>query len=226
MPSSIFPNAQPFSSHEASDVPSSSIEANNATIQGQQCNLQQSAELSKCKEFVQCTCGCTRADGKPCSTLFSEDHYADLRAQAAFLTHEQLNLVILGSIMATLNHEEECRSWSRHKPAKRQKTMMTYMHHGYNLCKATYNFLHGVGNHRVKAIKKSYLQNGLTPRIHGNAGRMPHNALTYTQINNIVKFIINYAEQHAILLPGRIPSHKRDDLKLLPSSDSKKVAYT
>ena len=226
MPSSVFPYEQPSSSLEESDVvPSSCIETNIATLQDHPCNLQQSAELSKCKEFVQLTCGCTRADGKPCSTLFSEDHYADLIAQATFLTHEQLDLVILGSIMATLHNEEECRSWSRHKPAKRQKMMMTYMHHGYNLCKTTYNFLHGVGNHRVKAIRKSYLQNGLTPRVHGNAGRIPHNALTYTQINNVVKFIINYAEQHAILLPGRIPSHKRDDLKLLPSSDSKMVAY-
>lgn len=162
----------------------------------------------------------------PAVLLFSEEHYTDLRAQAAFLTREQLDLVIMGSIMATINNDEHCQPWYRHKPAKRQKTTTTYMHHGHNLCKTTYNFLHGVGNHRVKAVKQSYLQNGLSPRSHGNAGRSSHNALSYTQINNIVKFIQNYAEQHAILLPGRIPGYKRDDLKLLPSSDSKKVTTT
>jgi len=73
-------------------------------------------------------------------------------------------------------------------------------------------------------VKKSYLTNGLTPRTHGNSNRVPHNVMSYTDISNLVKFVQNYAEQHAILLPGRIPGYKRDDLKLLPSSDSKKVS--
>ena len=33
-------------------------------------------KLSKCAEFVRLTYGCSKADGKPCSVLFSEDHYA------------------------------------------------------------------------------------------------------------------------------------------------------
>ena len=82
------------------------------------------------------------------------------------------------------------------------------------------------GNHRVKGIRESYFQNGLTPRCLGNSGRSSHNALTYKQINNIIKFIQNCAEQNAILLPGCIPAQKRDDLKLLPSSDNKKVRRT
>ena len=59
-------------------------------------------ELSKCAEFVRLTCGCSKADGKPCSGLVNEEHYAELRAQTYLLTHEQLDLVILGSIMATI----------------------------------------------------------------------------------------------------------------------------
>ena len=194
------------------------------TVQCQPWQQQQSDELTKCSEFVRATCGCSKANGKPCSTLFSEEHYADLRAQAAFLTHEQLDLVILGSVMATI-HTDDSILHGRHKPAKRQKTMMTFMHHGHHLCSTTYNFLHGLGTHRVKHVRKSYLENGLAPRTHGNSNRVPHNALSYTDLCNLVKFIQNYAEQHAILLPGRIPTYKRDDYKLLPSSDSKKVRH-
>ena len=80
--------------------------------------------------------------------------------------------------------------------------------------------------HRVPAIKKNFLEYGLEARIHGNSRKRPHNSLTWDMIINIVKFIKNFAEQNAILLPGRIPTHKRDDIKLLPSSDSKKVLYT
>ena len=65
--------------------------------------------------------------------------------------------------------------------------------------------------------------------VHGHmeiAKLPPHNALCFMHITNLVKFIQNYAEQNAILLPGRIPGYKRDDIKLLPSSESKKVKLT
>ena len=83
-------------------------------------------ELAKCAEFVRLTCGCTKADGKPCSGLFSEEHYAELRAQVYFLTHEQLDLVILGSIMATIRKDDI--SHGRYKPGKRQKTFNDDIH--------------------------------------------------------------------------------------------------
>ena len=136
---------------------SSSNEANSSeTTRDQPWMLQQSADLSKCREFVRTTCGCTRASGKPCSILFTEEHYTDLRVQASFLTHEQLDLVILGSIMATDSRDEFRPAYTRHKSAKRQNMVTTYMHHEHHLCKATYNFLHGVGNHRVKAVRVTY----------------------------------------------------------------------
>ena len=37
-------------------------------------------------------------------------------------------------------------------------------------------------------------------------------------------FLANHAKEHAILLPGRIPGHKRDDMQLLPSSTTRKVS--
>ena len=111
----------------------------------------------------------------------------------------------------------------RHKPAKRQRTAVTYMHRGHHICRSTFNFLYGVGKHRVPAIKKNFFEHGLETRVHGSTRIKPHNTLSWVIVINIVKFTCNYAEQNAILLPGRIPSHKRDDIKLLPSSNSKKV---
>ena len=114
----------------------------------------------------------------------------------------------------------------RHKPAKRQKTCIAYMHSGQQLCRKTYNFLHSVGKHRVPAIKKSYLNNGLCPRTHGNSKVTPHNALSFKHITNLVKFIQNYSEQNSILLRAEFPGYKRDDIKLLPTSKSNKVSKT
>ena len=48
------------------------------------------------------TCGCKLLLGdKPYSSLFAAEHYRDVQAQADFLTNEQLDMAILGSLMAT-----------------------------------------------------------------------------------------------------------------------------
>ena len=183
--------------------------------------VEQATELRRCSKFVEDTCGCKWADGKPCSLLFTKEYYATFRSQTSFLTHEQLDLVLLGSVMSTVSDGDVTAG--RHKPAKRQRTALSYMHKGHHLCRATFNFLYGIGKHRVPAIKRHFLEYGLETRVHGNSRKRPHNSLTWDMVTNIVKFIHNFAEQNAILLPGRIPTYKRDDIKLLPSSDSKKV---
>ena len=181
------------------------------------------SDVDVCTAFVQRTCGCTKANGKPCSTLFSTEHYIDHHAQASLLNRQELDLVLLGSIMTTVLDRDSIVD-GRHKPAKRIKVSSSHMHNGYKVCKTTYAFLYGVGTkHRLEAIKKHYLEHGMETRVHKNTRRLPHNALSFDEITSVVKFIENYAEQHAILLPGRIPAYKRDNMKLLPSSTSKKV---
>ena len=111
----------------------------------------------------------------------------------------------------------------RHRPTKRQQLSTGYMHRGYQLCKNTYNFLYGLGKHRVPTIRKNFISNGLEVRTHGNIKRAPHHASSFSTNKKTIVFIQNYAEQNAILLPSRLPYKKRDDIKLLPSSDSKMV---
>ena len=184
----------------------------------------QNSDEDVCAEFVRRTCGCKKANGMPCSSLFSVEHYITLRAQSALLTRNELDMVILGSLMSTTLDDNHCVKDGRHKGAKRHKVSSNFMHHGYNVCKATYAFLYGIGvNHRVLAIRKHYQEHGLEPRTHQNSKRLPARTLSFDDITRIVNFLQQYAEQHAILLPGRVPNHKRDDVKLLPSSTSKKV---
>ena len=80
------------------------------------------------------------------------------------------------------------------------------------------------GVDKLKALKLHYLLMGLNSRQHGNHNRLPANTLSIVDTRNVVRFLQNYAENHAILLPGRIPGYKRDDLQLLPSSTTKKVS--
>ena len=92
------------------------------------------------------------------------------------------------------------------------------------MCLKTFCFLHAVGESRLKAVRKHYLENGMEGRVHKNTKRLPPKALSWEDTITFTKFMENYTETHAILLPGRIPGYKRDDLKLLPSNLTKKVS--
>ena len=70
-----------------------------------------------------------------------------------------------------------------------------------------------------------YLHNGVQGRPHGNSGRLPHHGFTTKELQSIVLFLKNYAEENAILLPGRIPGYKRTDLQLLPTNTTKKEVW-
>ena len=101
---------------------------------------------------------------------------------------------------------------------------MMYMHEGHEVRKKTFCFLYDIGKDQLRAVKENYLGNGLVTRIHGSKKRLPHIASSPETINNIVMFLQNYAEENATLLPGRIPLHKCEDIKLLPSSRSKRMS--
>ena len=77
-------------------------------------------EIDECSAFTQRTCGCKHADGKPCSTLFPLEHYIDMRAQVSLLSHHELDLLLLGSIMTTIENHDETTARGRHKPLKRK----------------------------------------------------------------------------------------------------------
>ena len=90
-------------------------------------------EFKLCKEFVESTCGCKKFKGKPCSSLFPLDHYIALRAQISLLTHDELDLALLGCISCTIITDEYIRD-GRHKPAKRRGTSLLFVHHSHEVC--------------------------------------------------------------------------------------------
>ena len=69
------------------------------------------------------------------------------------------------------------------------------------------------------------LQNGLTSRVHGNTRRLPAHALSLGDRQQMMQFVSNCAETHAILLPGRVPGYKRDDVQFVPASTTKRQVW-
>ena len=91
------------------------------------------------------------------------------------------------------------------------------------MCAKTFLFLHAVGKKRLRyrALSVRENENGPTPRMHGNSRRQPKHSLSYQSVQYVVGFLLTYSKQNA-LLPGRIPGYRRSDMKLLPSSASKR----
>lgn len=184
-----------------------------------------SIDLEEERKIDSFCCGCTRVKGGPCSLQFSKEHYKTTRASAAELSWNELNMAVMGQVMALTDSDPMTSSTSRHTPAERQKTITRFHHHGHRICRTTFLFLHNMGESRLKALKARYLSEGLVPRVHGHTGRIPPNSLVRKDVEGIISFVTQYCETNAILLPGRVPGYKRDDIQILPSTTTKRAVW-
>ena len=95
----------------------------------------------------------------------------------------------------------------------------TFYFNGQRICCSMFLYLHNISRARLTALISHYSTKGMTPRTHGNTKRLTHNLTSYDTIKKIVRFILNLAEEQALVL--RVPGYHRSDLQLLPSSTSK-----
>ena len=140
--------------------------------------------------------GCTYAFGphkSPCCKLFSEDHYLAVRGALSEMTKDELDLMVMGQIMAHCSPSPSAPSPSA-SPAEKIEvhTPMKFFHAGLRVCQPTFLFLHTIGIKRFKHIKASYLRNGPAARVHGNKGRKPKKTLTLQEVKDVVQYILNY----------------------------------
>ena len=94
---------------------------------------------------------------------------------------------------------------------------MGYYYHVQRLCMRTFLFLHCLHRNRFYSLVKHYHKNGLSLQVHWNKNQLPSSTSSAETVEQVVKFILNTAEEQALLLPRRVPGFKRIDLKLLPS---------
>ena len=90
---------------------------------------------------------------------------------------------------------------------------------GHCVCINTFYFLRTMNHKRLECIKVTWMVSGLGPR--NRVQHLPYNRTPLSDIQQFVQFVLRYAEENAILLPGRIPGYKCDDVQLLPSSTTK-----
>ena len=129
------------------------------------------------------------------------------------LTAAELDLVILANIQVFSRDE--------YIGGKRRSSRCNYQHRSILICREMFLHLYGISDSRLRRLKEHYDQYGIFPRTHGNTKRLPSNTLPQLVTENVHNFLANYVEENAIVLPGRIPGFKSDEVKVLPSSETK-----
>ena len=171
-------------------------------------------------------CGCKLNQGLPCSTAFDPEDLVDARMQYCqpWMSKEERDIAVLAKIESGIHLDDQTLGWKK-KRADRKVSRVEYLFRGRPLCLKNFLTLHNIGESQYYKLKKHYITNGVESRTHGSTKKSPRNALAYSDIQNIVQFIVNYAETHAITLPGRTPRHWKADTALLPTSTTKRVVY-
>ncbi len=131
-------------------------------------------------------------------------------------------MLLIGQLLAFGDVSSSVSTESRHSLSSRVRIHYSYTHKGRIICLKTFLFLHNIGIKRLKNLAKSYHNHGILPIVHGNSKRLPHNTLSLSSVQHVISFLVNYTEENGLLLPGRLPGYRKSDVKLLPSSTSKK----
>ena len=80
-------------------------------------------EEKRVKEFVDRGCGCDNGPNKSqCSLLFPIEHYRSLRSTFAELNHDELDLIVMGHIMAHTFRSSLLQGHHSYVPAERRIT--------------------------------------------------------------------------------------------------------
>ena len=169
----------------------------------------------KVKKFMLDGCGCALGEkGGLCSQQFSEGAVLFNLNNCQELSSDELDLVILANIQA-FTHSESIGK-------KRSRSPLCYFYYqSQPICKEMFLHFYGLSDSRFRRLKEHYQNRGISPRTHGNTKRLPENTLPQATIEGVHTFLMNYVEENAIALPGRIPGFKDDDIKVISSSETK-----
>ena len=150
-----------------------------------------------------------------CSSQISHETFLAHRAQCAELQRDELDLVILSHIDAHGSVQSECTEPHVHT----ERFVAHFCLHAQQICRTIFPFLHGICKHRYENLINHYTSHGLAVCHHGNLKQLPE-----TIVEHIVTFILNFASAHALLLLGRVSSHKAK-VMILPSDLPKAALY-
>ena len=155
----------------------------------------QDAEKKFVRDILQRGCGCSFN----CYEQFSLENVIHIRLQMQELEKPLRDFYLLGKLQvlgkgtdASVSHARQTLS------TKRRRVTYQYAYDHRIVCKGAFCFLHCIGEKILKNLRKHLVDNGVTPREHGNKGRLPPNAFSF----DTVDFVTNYARVFGLPQPA------------------------
>lgn len=189
------------------------------------------AELEKqIDNLISNYCGCRKNGGRDCVAAFSREDLLNLRQDAMALdyyddTHSnRLDLAVISALRVCKRSSEQTCS-SKKPNHQRERTRLDFRVKGIQVCEKVFLFCHGIGRSRFKRLTGQYSKHGLAEIAHGNANKTPVNVTKFGSAKHVSTFLLNYAEQNALFLPGRVATCRDWTVSLLPTSETKKAVY-
>lgn len=151
------------------------------------------------------------------------------RLNIADLTKEEHDMYLMGVMMASLANRNET---SRHKERIRQRP--SYVYQGQKVCLVAFLYLENVTHYHLKRIRYHVIKNGVSPRVHGNQGKIPHNTFSLDLYKSVEMFLKNYLSKYTdstdltkhIVIHGKSRSQIFNEYKLQFEKADKVMAYT
>ena len=126
-------------------------------------------------------CKCQLSGGEPCHILFTATQIWAACDKCHQLTHDQLDMVVMGQLRSSCRNDRVTLK-SKENNTLRQRLMTLFHFGGHRICHTFFLFLRAMGTERFKAIKQSWLERGLCPRIALKI--LPHNTTIGYQMSN------------------------------------------
>ena len=153
-------------------------------------------------------CGCVNN----CIANFRPSEVEQNRLSMAELEKPEFDLLLMGFLAACMFNQD---TTARHK--KRKFHAFAYSFLGKRVCLKAFRYIYGVGTKQLKHIIAHMKQNGLVPRVHGNARRQPKHALKYQDVEGVVRFIKTVTEKCGIPHPAPLHGRSAQPPVFLPS---------
>ena len=185
-------------------------------------NSDRNKEIKKITDF---SCKCTQSQQGQCIKSLDPDTIYTVRLSMQEMTHYEKDLILLGKISASTVTTELTQKSKKVQQTVRQRPRTQWAVNGVKVCRIAFQFIHNISNMKLNEVMKWFKENGLTPRQKKSGGRREKNSLCHDDIVRVVTFIKNYAEDHAISLPGRVAGQKNFSVRLLPTNTTKNAVF-
>ncbi|KAG7199653.1 hypothetical protein KM043_014246 [Ampulex compressa] len=132
--------------------------------------------------------GCECQDDRCFKGLNAETVYRH-RLNIAELTKAEHDMYLMGVTMACLTNPYQT---ARH--TERRRLRAQYVYQGRRVCLDAFLYLENCTHYQIKRIRKHLITHGVTPRVHGNHGKVPHNTFSLDIYKIATEFLKNFIE--------------------------------